>query len=74
MPGPYVVLLVKSTSHAVRAEHLLDRAGIATKLIPVPRTLSSECGVCLRLAREDLLRALEALQRDKAEPESVHDL
>ncbi len=74
MPGSFVLLLVKSTSHAVRAEHLLDRAGIATKLIPVPRTLSSECGVCLRLAREDLPRALEVLRREKAEPESVQEL
>ena len=35
----YAVLLMYGTSHAIRAEHLLNRAGIACKMIPVPRHL-----------------------------------
>jgi len=42
------VVLVYSTSHAIRLESLLKAAGTSCRLIPVPRHLSSDCGVCLR--------------------------
>lgn len=74
MTPQYVVILVHSTSQAVRGEHLLDRAGISAKLIPVPRKFSSDCGVCLRVAVEDQERALETLRAAKLEPEAVHEL
>ena len=42
-------LLFRSTSHVMRAEKLLSGAGITARLVPVPRSLSSQCGVCLRM-------------------------
>lgn len=42
------VVLVYSTSHAIRLEKLLKAGNIPCKLIPVPRHLSSDCGVCVR--------------------------
>jgi hypothetical protein len=41
------VVLFESISHALRAEKLIKAAAISCKLIPVPRHLSSDCGVCL---------------------------
>ncbi|TET51531.1 MAG: DUF3343 domain-containing protein [Anaerolineales bacterium] len=49
----HAVVLVDSTSHALRAEKVLNELGIPNKLIPVPRHLSSDCGVCLRIERRD---------------------
>ena len=42
------VVLFESVSHALRAEKLIRAGQITCKLIPVPRHLSSDCGVCLR--------------------------
>jgi hypothetical protein len=42
------VVLFESISHALRAEKLIKAAQITCKLVPVPRHLSSDCGVCLR--------------------------
>lgn len=53
MNSRYAVILLASSNHALKAEKLLIQAGIACKLIPVPRQLSSECGVCLRIAAAD---------------------
>ncbi|MGD1978017.1 MAG: DUF3343 domain-containing protein [Akkermansiaceae bacterium] len=56
------VVLVYSTSHAIRIEKLLKAEKIPSKLIPVPRHLSSDCGVCVRFEssdREDVDRILE---------------
>jgi len=70
----HTVLLVYSTSHAIRAERVLRRAGISCKLIPVPRHLSSDCGVCVRIARADTEAALETLEAASLELEGIHDL
>lgn len=49
----FTVALFESVSHALRAEKLIKAQGIACKLIPVPRHLSSDCGVCLRFKTND---------------------
>jgi hypothetical protein len=43
------VILFPSIHFALRAEKLVKEKGIAYKLVPVPRHLSSDCGVCLRI-------------------------
>jgi hypothetical protein len=48
----YVVFLFPSVSYALKAEKILKAAGVAHKLIPVPRHISSDCGVCLRITEE----------------------
>jgi hypothetical protein len=72
--GKHAVILVYSTSYAIRAEKILHRAGIASKLIPVPRYLSSNCGVCLRIARADKEAAQKALEAVGVEIDGVHDI
>ena len=57
----YYVALFDSVSHVMKAEKILKAAGIAHKLIPVPRRISSDCGVCIRFLpehRQDLEKAL----------------
>jgi len=44
----YSVVLFPSTQVAIKAEKILKKAEIRIKLIPVPRHLSSDCGICLR--------------------------
>jgi hypothetical protein len=72
--GRYAAVLVYSTGHAIRAERVLHLAGIETKLIPVPRHLSSNCGVCVRIAWDDREAAQAALDRANLETQGVFDL
>lgn len=63
----YGVVLVPSVSHSLRAEKLVQAAGIEGKLIPTPRQLSSDCGTALRFLwvdREAVRSALEAAGLD----------
>jgi len=71
---PYAVILVSSTSHALRAERVLGAARIPCKLIPVPRQLSSDCGVCVRVDASDGERAVATLAEAKVAVESLHAL
>lgn len=68
------VILFHSTSYALRAEKVLAQAGIASKLVPVPRHLSSDCGVCIQIARAGQEAALDALEAARVQVEGVHDL
>lgn len=44
----YYVILFKSVSYALKAEKILKAEGLPHKLIPVPKEISSDCGICLR--------------------------
>lgn len=44
----FSVALFRSTSAALRAEGVIQQGGVACKLIPTPRHISSDCGVVLR--------------------------
>ena len=70
----HAVILTYSTSHAIRAERVLYMAAIDCKLIPVPRHLSSNCGVAVRIDRADQHRALEVLEENQVEIEGVHEI
>lgn len=63
----YAVILVYSTSHAMRIEKLLAEQGITCKLIPVPRQISSDCGVCIRIARDQSEAARKVVQDARIE-------
>jgi hypothetical protein len=43
-------------------------------LIPVPRHLSSDCGVCVRIERADQEAAVQALGTAQVEMEGVYDI
>ncbi|MFO7740720.1 MAG: DUF3343 domain-containing protein [Anaerolineae bacterium] len=70
----YTVVLVYSTSRALRAEKVLAAAGIDCKLIPVPRHLSSDCGVCVQVRTADRGTACHVLDGVGLEIEGAHDI
>lgn len=59
------VVLFGTASAAFAAEKALLRAGLSGALVPVPRQLSSECGIAMRFDWEqvaEVSRVLEAAQ------------
>ena len=68
------VILLHATSHAIRAEKLIKEEGIFCKLVPVPRHLSSDCGVCIRIEQVNRNKAIKILEEANIEYEGVHDL
>lgn len=57
-----LVALFENTSTALLAEKVVVAAGLTVKLIPVPRHISSDCGVCLRFPAAGLERVRELLR------------
>jgi hypothetical protein len=57
--GNDALILLRSTSHAIKAERELIRRSIACRLIPVPRNISSGCGICMQIACSAVAEATE---------------
>jgi len=56
------VLLFPSVSHVMKAEKILIAAEVPIKIIPVPKTISSDCGVCIRFDKKLLDKIRSILQ------------
>ena len=53
-----MILIATFYSHygAMRCKKLCDEAGLPARMMPVPRMLSSSCGICVRIETEDAER------------------
>ena len=63
----YGVVLFYTTSAALRAEKITQRAGLAVKLIPTPREFSSDCGIALRFLWADAEQIAPLLATSRVE-------
>jgi predicted DNA binding CopG/RHH family protein len=68
------VILVHSTTHAIFFEKQFSQAGITCQLAPVPRQLSSDCGVCVRFSSTDLQRVQAIVKESGIEIQALIDL
>lgn len=68
------VVLFHSTSAALRTEKLAADAGIRVKLVPVPRRLSSDCGVCIAFDPADRARIEELIHHNAVPFERISSL
>jgi hypothetical protein len=48
----YMIALFKSVHHVLMSEKILKKEEIPHKLIPVPKVISADCGVCIRFKSE----------------------
>jgi hypothetical protein len=56
------VILFRSIHQVLRAEKILKGEGVKIDLIPVPREISSDCGVAIELSLETRREALRLLE------------
>ena len=74
MKDNYSVVIFYSTSAAIRTESLAQKVNLKVKLIPVPRHLSSDCGICLQFNNEDQQSIKEILAEKKIEYEDIYEI
>ncbi|MDX9801187.1 MAG: DUF3343 domain-containing protein [Spirochaetia bacterium] len=65
------VLLVYSVSHALKIEKLLKSRNTACRLIPVPRHLSSDCGICIKFSSKYTETVSEAAKQSGIETAGI---
>jgi hypothetical protein len=60
----YGYITFKSVSFAMKAESILKKKGISFKTIPVPRSISTDCGISIRFKigdKEEIESLLEGV-------------
>jgi len=68
----YGYITFKSVSYAMKFETALKKCGIIIKIIPVPRSISSSCGLCVRFNIFDKDRLEAAINKDKLEYSNIY--
>lgn len=56
--------LFNSTQDAVKSERICRGAGLAVTMVPMPREISSECGIAMESGAEVISTIREALNRN----------
>ena len=70
----YGVVLFHSITGALQAEKRLKEEKVAIKLIPVPRQLSSDCGVCLQFHKADEAEVKRVLEEERIDTQGIRAL
>ncbi|MDW7651411.1 MAG: DUF3343 domain-containing protein [Bacillota bacterium] len=68
----YYVATFYSVSQALRFEKLLQSEGLEVKMIPVPRVISSSCGIAARFSDMVLTDVADLLVSERAQVEDVY--
>ncbi|MBN1289141.1 MAG: DUF3343 domain-containing protein [Actinobacteria bacterium] len=68
------VVLFHSTSSAIKSEKVMKNAGLKVKLIPIPRHLSSDCGICLCFEPRLKQEIEDSLKSNKIDYESIENI
>ena len=61
-----------ASEHAMRAERILERAGVPVRLVPGPTEVSPNCGVAVAFRWDDKPRVEQALQQSRVRFEAIH--
>jgi len=69
-----MVLIFRGTHQVMSAEKHLKKGGVAMRLIPVPRRLTSDCGLAIRIPVVLQAKARKVLSAARLLPESAHRL
>ncbi|HNY50641.1 MAG TPA: DUF3343 domain-containing protein [Smithella sp.] len=69
----YSVMLFKAVSYVLKAEKILKAESIPHKIIPVPKHISSDCGVCVRF-EPAIQNKIEAALLNKVQIEKIRPL
>ena len=62
-----IVILFYSNNYAIWAKKVFERLGVVSELISVPRHLSSDCGYCLSVLRDNQAQCQEILESQAIE-------
>jgi hypothetical protein len=68
----YCVASFPSVSHALRFEKLMNSLQKPIKLIPVPRIISSSCGIAARFPQEELDKITAHVVSGEVEVENIY--
>jgi L-2-hydroxyglutarate oxidase LhgO len=71
---PRIYLLFRSTHETMKAEAVLQGAGLPAKVVMKPAGIAVDCGLAVRTGEESREAALQTLRTSRMEPRGVYEL
>lgn len=68
----YNYMTFKSVSYAMKVEAALKEYDLQYKVIPVPRSISSSCGLCVRFFKEDMDKLKSIIEKNSLVYENIY--
>ena len=68
----YNYMTFKSVSYAMKVEATLKNCGVNFKIIPVPRSISSSCGLCVRFYKKDMENLKEIICKNSLVYDNIY--
>lgn len=68
----YNYMTFKSVSYAMKVEAALKKCNIQYKIIPVPRSISSSCGLCVRFFKDDMDTLKTIIEKNSLDYENIY--
>ena len=72
MMEQYGYITFKSVSYAMKFETAFKNREVKIKIIPVPRSISTSCGLCIRFNIDDLENIKSFINENKLEYSHIH--
>ncbi|MCD4708781.1 MAG: DUF3343 domain-containing protein [Candidatus Sabulitectum sp.] len=69
----YLYMIFKSMTHVLAAERVARKSGISCRMVPIPRSLSTDCGMCISVKAEDGDSFLSVVKQKGFTPERVEE-
>jgi hypothetical protein len=71
----YLYMIFRSMTHVLAAERAARKQGISCRMVPIPRNLSTDCGMCVSVKAEEGDAFIEAVGKKGLKPEKIeaHD-
>jgi len=60
-------------THVLAAERAARKQGISCRMVPIPRNLSTDCGMCVSVKADEGDAFLEALAGKGLKPEKIEE-
>lgn len=69
----HCIITFQSISFAIKFEKILKENNIEVKLIPVPRKISSSCGLSGKIDYKEKNKIIEMCEKNKIQYENIYD-
>ncbi len=67
-----ILLTFASIHYVLKAEKIIKKQGLFTDMIPVPKEISSDCGMALLIYEKDLTEIKSLLNEKGLKPEGIY--
>lgn len=69
----HLYMIFESMSHVLAAERAARKEGISCRMVPIPRNMSTDCGMCVSVRADEGPAFLEIIEKKGLKPTKIEE-